>query len=104
MQSRFEETVNEVVNDTLNEIFSETATRIIYRHLEMTYQLKPEEVAKYIDVFKEGLEEFLSTGALAIEIIIVKRLYSQFRVKFENREDWTFADYLKDLKQKVKSK
>jgi hypothetical protein len=36
--------------------------------------------------------------------MIVKRLYSQFRVKFENREDWTFVDYLKDLKQKVNSK
>jgi hypothetical protein len=69
----------------------------------MNYQLKPDDVAKNVDTFKEGLEKFLSTGALAIEGVIVKRLYRQFRVKFENRKDWTFVDYLKDLEQKVKS-
>jgi hypothetical protein len=102
MQSSFEEAINEVVNDTLNEIFSETAARIIYQHLEMNYKLKPEDVAKNIDAFKEGLENFLSTGALTIEGIIVKRLYKQFRVKFENKEGWTFVDYVKDLRQKAK--
>jgi hypothetical protein len=103
MQSSFEETVNEVVSDTLNEIFSETATRIIFQHLEMNYQLKPEDVATNADTFKEGLEKFLSTGALAIEGIIVKRLYKQLGLKFESREGWTFVDYLKDLEQKVES-
>jgi hypothetical protein len=103
MQSSFEETVNEVVSDTLNEIFSETATRIIFQHLEMNYQLKPEDVAKNADTFKTGLEKFLSTGALAIEDIIVKRLYKQFGLKFEKKEGWTFVDYLKDLEQKVES-
>jgi hypothetical protein len=103
MQNSFEETVNEVVNDTLNEIFTETATRVIYQHLEMNYQLKPDDVAKNIDAFKEGLEKFLSTGALAIEGIIVKRLYKQFKMKYENKEGWKFTDYVKDLKQQVKS-
>jgi hypothetical protein len=93
----------EVVNDTLNEIFIETATKIIYQHLEMNYQLKPENVAENVDTFKEGLEKFLSTGALAREGIIVKRLYRRFKIKYETRKDWTFADYIEDLKQKVES-
>jgi hypothetical protein len=101
MQTSFEETVNEVVNDTLNEIFTKTATKVIYQHLEMNYQLKPENVAENIGAFKEGLEKFLSSGALAVEGIIVKRLYRRFRMKYENREDWTFADYIKDLKRQV---
>jgi hypothetical protein len=74
MQNNFEETACEVVNDTLNEIFTETATKIIYQHLEMNYQLKLGNVAENVETFKEGLEKFLSTGALAIEGIIVKRL------------------------------
>lgn len=103
MRNSFEKTVNEVVNDTLNEIFTETATRVIYNHLEMNYQLKPQNVAENIDTFTEGLKNFLSTGALAVEDIIAKRLYRQFKVKFENRKDWTFADYMKHLKQLVDS-
>ena len=103
MQGSFEETVNEVVNDTLNEVFTEIATKVIFQHLEMNYQLKPENVAENIDAFKEGLERFLSSGALAIEGIIVKRLYRRFHMKYKNRDGWTFADYIKDLKQQVAS-
>jgi len=103
MPNNFEKTVNEIVNDTLNEIFTETATRLIYQHLEMNYQLKPEEVAQNIDTFKEGLEKFLSTGALAVEGVITKRLYRQFKLKYENKQGWTFIDYMKNLKQQAKS-
>ena len=103
MQSSFEETVNEVVNDTPNEVFTETAAKVIFQHLEMNYQLKPENVAENIDAFKEGLEGFLSSGALAIEGIIVNRLYGRFHMKYESREGWTFGDYIKDLKQQVAS-
>jgi hypothetical protein len=103
MPNSFEQTVNQTVNDTLNEIFTETATRVIYQHLEMNYQVKPDNVAENIDTFKQGLEKFLSTGALAIEGIIIKRLYRRFKLKYENKKDWTFTDYIKDLKQQAKN-
>ncbi len=103
MRNTFEKNVNQTVTETLNEIFTPTATRIIFNHLEMHHQIKPDNVAQNIDTFKEGLEKFLSTGALAVEGVIVKRLYSQFKIKYENRKDWTFTDYLKDLKQQVDS-
>lgn len=103
MQNTFEKAVNEMVTETLNEIFTPTATRVIYNHLEMNYHLKPETVAQNIDTFRKGLEKFLSTGALAVEGIIVKRLYGQFRLKYENRKDWTFMDYMNDLKTRSQS-
>jgi hypothetical protein len=78
-------------------------TPIIFQHLEMTCQLKPKDVAENIDTFREGLEKFLSTGALAIEGIIVKRLYERFNVKYKNRVGWKFTDYVKELKQQVES-
>lgn len=64
MQNSFEKAFNEIVNTTLNEIFSETATKLIYRHLETNYKLKSEDIATNISTFKEGLEKFLSSGAL----------------------------------------
>lgn len=103
MHNSFEKTVNKVINDTLNEIFTETATRVIYDHLDMNYQLKPDNMVQNIDNFREGMQKFLSTGALAVESIIIQRLYDQFRVKYENRKDWTFADYMKDLKRQIAS-
>jgi len=103
MHSSFEETVNQIVNDTLNEIFTETATGVIYDYLEMNYKLKPEDIAKNPDTFKQGLEKFLSTGAIAVEGIIVKRLYKQYEQKYQNKEGWAFTDYIKELKQQIKN-
>ena len=103
MHSSFEKTVNQIVNDTLNEIFTETATGVIYDYLEMNYKLKPEDIAKNPDTFKQGLEKFLSTGALAVEGIIVKRLYEQYEKEYENKEGWAFTDYIKELKQQIKN-
>ena len=103
MQNSFEKAFNEIVNATLNEIFSETATKIIYHHLELNYKLKPEEVATNIDTFKKGLETFLSSGALVVENVIIKRLYMHFKLKFQEKEGYAFTDYLQELKQRVKS-
>ena len=103
MQNNFEEALNEIINDTLNEIFSETATKVIYQHLEKNYKLKPEEVATNIDTFKEGLERFLSSGAMTVENVIIKRLYMRFGQKFQEKQGHTFTDYVKELKHQAKS-
>lgn len=103
MPNNFEQTVNQIVDDTLNEIFTETATGVIYQYLQMNYQLKPEDIAESPDTFKEGLEKFLSTGALVVEGIIVKRLYEQFQQKYKNKQGWAFTDYIKELKQQIKN-
>ena len=103
MRDSFEKTLNEVIDSTLKEVFSESATSIIYYYLEMNCKLKAEDIAKNIDTFREGLEQFLSSGALAIEGIITKRLYRHYKLKFENKEGYVFTDYVKDLRRRVKT-
>ncbi len=103
MRNNFEKVLNEVIDNTLKEILSEPATRIIYQHLEMNYKLKPEDIANRIGTFKEGLERFLSSGALVIEDIITKRLYRHYKLKFENKEGYTFTDYVKELEKKTEN-
>jgi len=101
MRSDFEETLCEIVDESLKAIFTEAATRIIYQHLAMNYDLQPENIAENVEVFEEGLRAFLSSGAQVIESIIIKRLYQHYNLDFENKEGFAFTDYVKELKQKI---
>ena len=47
------------VDDSLKDTFGETATAIVYRHLERNHSSKQEEIPKKLEVFIEGLEKFL---------------------------------------------
>jgi tRNA(His) 5'-end guanylyltransferase len=104
MQNNFEKILNEVVDDTLKEIFTEPATEIIYQHLGVNYGLKPEDIAENIDTFKKGLEAFLSSGAQVVESVVIKRLHKRLKLKLENKENLTFTDHIKTLKQQAENK
>ena len=71
-----EDKISKIVDRVLNQVFGEEATLLIYKHLEKNYSLKRNEIAEKIDVFAEGLEEFLSSGAHVIEKKILEDIYS----------------------------
>ena len=104
MPQDFEKILNETVDDTLKEIFTKPATKIIYQHLETNYKLKPENIADNIDTFKRGIEEFLSSGAQVVESIVIERLHKRLKLKVEDKENLTFTDYVKALKQQAETK
>lgn len=68
--------ISQVISQVLTQIFGEKTTRLIYRHLEHDYSLKSNEIAERIDVFAKGLEDFLSSGAYAVEHRILEDLRS----------------------------
>jgi hypothetical protein len=68
--------VSKVVDRVLTQIFGDRAARLIYRHLERNYSLKPSEIADKVDVFAKGLEDFLSSGAFVVERRILDDLQS----------------------------
>jgi hypothetical protein len=71
-----DETVSKIVDRVLNQIFGHEATLLIYRHLEHKYNLKHNEVGEKIEVFAQGLEDFLRSGAYVIERKILEDIYS----------------------------
>jgi hypothetical protein len=66
--------IAKVVDRVLNEIFGRKATRLIYRHLERNYSVRPDEIAEKLDLFAKGLEDFMSSGADVVERRILKDL------------------------------
>ncbi|MBC7130897.1 hypothetical protein H5T51_06745, partial [Candidatus Bathyarchaeota archaeon] len=59
--------ISKIIDNILNQIFGEKATRIIYTYLEDKYSIKKEETGEKIELFLQGLREFLKSGAFPVE-------------------------------------
>jgi hypothetical protein len=97
--------VSKAIDKVLRKIFGDEATLLIYKHLENRYLVRQDEIVEKIDVFAEGLEEFLMSGAHIIEMKILEDVYSSYgltrRPEFERRNKHDFVSQMKMLIQKT---
>ncbi len=70
--------VSQAIDTVLRKIFGDEATLLIYKYLENCYSLRQDEIVEKIDVFAEGLEEFLMSGAYTIKMKILEDVYSSY--------------------------
>jgi len=71
-----DEQVARVIEKVLNQVFGEEAAILIYKHLERNFSLKRNELGQKIEVFANGLEDFLTSGAYVIERKIIEDIRS----------------------------
>jgi hypothetical protein len=88
--------VSKAIDRVLTQIFGGKATRLIYRHLERNYSLKPDEIVDKIDLFAKGLEDFLSSGACVVERRILEDLQSAYSLIGEPED--VHADFVDQIK------
>ena len=97
--------VTKAIDKVLRKIFGDEATLLIYKHLENHYSVGQDEIVEKIDVFAEGLESFLMSGARIIEMKLLEDVYSSYgvthRPEFERRPKHDFASQMKMLMQKT---
>ena len=94
--------VARVIDRVLNQIFGKDASSLIYKHLERNYSIKRNEVGEKLELFAEGLENFLKSGAYVIERKILDDIWSSYgevrRLQVEKpRREGTFVTELKVL-------
>jgi len=101
-----EDKISRIVDRVLKQVFGGEATLLIYRYLESNYFLKQSEISEKIDVFARGLEEFLSSGAYAIERKILDDIYSSYgllrRLELEKvQEESDFVSQVRLLRRRA---
>ncbi len=89
-------------DETINQIFGEVGAEFIRDFLESKCHLKMQEIVDRPEVFSAGLKRILESGAIVIEKLILKNLYSRLSLKFECKEGYEFSDYIRELKGKVR--
>ena len=94
----FEKLFIEAIDEGLG-VLGESGRQMIFFHLENSYSIKRHEIPKKPEAFAVGLEKIFGAGASVLEKLIVKSLYSKLGLKYEEKSDYTFADYLNDVKE-----
>ncbi len=98
----FEKSLMKTIDVQLKQVFGDTGTSVIYNYLQSALSLRQEDIPKKLEVFAEGLDRFLSSGARVVEKVILDGLYSDFGQEFQFKEGYTFADYVNVLRTTVK--
>ena len=101
-----EDKICRIIDKVLNQVFGKEATLLIYRYLENNYSVKRDEISEKIDLFTKGLEDFLRTGAYAIERKILEDVYSSYgllrRLELEKaQQEYDFAGQIRLLTRKA---
>jgi len=66
-KNRYDAQISNVIDKVLRQVFGEEATLLIYRHLERHYSVEREDIGQKIELFAQGLEDFLRSGAIVVE-------------------------------------
>jgi NDP-sugar pyrophosphorylase family protein len=101
-KQKYDDKGSKAIDKVLRKILGDEATLLIYKHLENRYSLRQDEIIEKIDVFAEGLEKLLSSGAYVIKKNILENAYSSYgltrRLGFERAEsDMSFVSQMKML-------
>jgi len=88
-----------MVDETMREVFSGAGSKVICDFLQNNCHLKPEEIAEKTEIFSAGLRRLLGSGALVIENLILKNLYSKLGLKIEDKKGYGFSDYIKEVRK-----
>ena len=97
-QGEFEKSLIQTIDTQLKHVFGEVGTSVIYNYLNSALSLPQDDIPEKLEVFAEGLNRFLSSGAIVVEKVILMGLYSEFGQEFEPREGYKFVDYVNELK------
>jgi hypothetical protein len=85
-----------VVDKVLKQIFGEAATLTIYEYLEEKYSLRREDIPGKPEVFAEGLEAYLNSGASVVAGMI---LDESSELRLGKAGDGGFFEQLRELKR-----
>lgn len=70
--------ISKVIDRVLTQIFGKEAALLIYKHLERKYSIKRNELSDKLELFAEGLEDFLKSGASVIEKKILEDIWASY--------------------------
>jgi hypothetical protein len=103
-KNEFDKLLAKTIDNSLKDVLNENATSAIYAYLKSNYALNQEEIPQKLDVFVDGLHKFLSTGAYAVEHVILESLYSNLKcageLELDNEND--FKNSITHLKNCLK--
>jgi hypothetical protein len=102
---KFRDTLINVIEQTLAETLGKPGAKATFLRLERDYQLRKETIPENLEIFHNGINKILGSGALVIEKHIIRTLYaclfhgdSDFVSGKQNDEMPNFTVYVQNLR------
>jgi len=95
-KKNFEELFMEAVNEGLD-VLGKGGKEMVFYNLEMRCSIKREEVQKKPEALVAELRKIFGAGSSVLEKLIIRKLYLKVGLKYEDKKDYTFLDYLRDV-------
>ncbi|MCP8307561.1 MAG: hypothetical protein H3Z53_04340 [archaeon] len=87
------------IQEILKNILGENAEQAVLWHLSRFYGIEKSEIPNKIGAFNTALRDMFGSGALVFERVIIRSLYSKKGCRYEERESWSFTDYIEYVKR-----
>jgi hypothetical protein len=84
--------------------FGESPRKAIYYHLTKGFRIQKEDIPEDAQEFSQALSYIFGPGAEVIEKLIVKKLYSELNLNFEEKAHFKFLDFVNLAKDHTKQK
>jgi hypothetical protein len=99
--SSFDDTVLETIEIVVRNVFGGDAAEIIFQYLSESGAEGPYDRLRIVS---EILHKTVDSGAVIIEDLILDTLYSKYRQELAWNKDYTFTDYITELRKKLKER
>nr|MDO8083010.1 hypothetical protein [Candidatus Freyarchaeota archaeon] len=97
VEKSFEDLILQTIDNVLKKILGEGSANIIIIYAKKSDPSKWEEDPEKVKVFVDALRNLIGLSSRIIENLILKNLYSKLKLNFEEKEDYDFYDYIKEL-------
>jgi hypothetical protein len=94
----FDKIIMEAIEEGLA-VLGKSGKQTVYFHLENNCSIKKQEIPQKLEAFAKGLENMFGVGAIVLENLIIRSLYSKLGIEYEEIKDYEFIDYLKHAKK-----
>jgi hypothetical protein len=92
-ENEYEKLFIEAVDEGLGTL-GESGKQMVFFHLDKSYSVGKDEILKKPEAFTRGLREIFGAGALVLEKLIVKSLYSKLGKECKDLESHLFLDHV----------
>ena len=95
MMRRFNDILVETIDEVLRDTLEDEKAEIILKYFKDTSSKKVDEK---LQIFTDALPKILGAGSVIIEDLILETLYSKFQLELKRKKDYTFAEYIMELR------
>jgi len=102
-QNHFSKILLSAVEESLSTLGDSPKQAILF-HLEASFKIKKENIPANLTEFAKALERIFGPGASYLEKLILKRLYEELGLEFDNEESGDFLESVESVKKHLMRK